>query len=184
MSAARESRPVPRAVIALGSNLGDREQTLRSAVRALAGVDGVRLVAASALMETPALTLHGVDETAPAYLNAVVIAETALAPIAILDALQRIEDEHGRVREERWGSRTLDLDLISVGGVELSTGRLTLPHPRAHERAFVLAPWLDADADATLPGAGRVDELLASTDGVVSPVQAEPLLPTAEGASR
>src|SRR5690606_14972362 len=94
MSAARESRPVPRAVIALCSNLGDREQTLRSAVRALAGVDGVRLVAAAALMETPARTLHGVDETATGYLNAVVIAETALAPIAILDALQRIEDKH------------------------------------------------------------------------------------------
>ncbi|MCW4385405.1 2-amino-4-hydroxy-6-hydroxymethyldihydropteridine diphosphokinase [Salinibacterium sp. SYSU T00001] len=166
-----------RAVIALGSNLGDREATLRSAVAELAATEGIRLLAASGLVETPAVTLEGVDRTAPAYLNAVVIAQTTLAPLTLLDALARIEDAHGRVREQRWGDRTLDLDLIALDDLELMTERLTLPHPRAHERAFVLVPWLQADPDATLPGHGAVRELLAAlNDGDVSHVEAEPLL--------
>lgn len=167
-----------RAVIALGSNLGDREGTLRSAALDVAASSGVHLVAASGLFETPALTLEGVDESAPAYLNAVVVVETTLAPLALLDRLNEIEDEHGRVREVRWGDRTLDLDLIAYGELTLSTTRLTLPHPRAHERDFVLAPWLQADPDASLPGFGRVHDLLAAMPGGgVTPIAAAPLLP-------
>lgn len=172
-----------RAVIALGGNLGDRESTLRSAVGAIEALEGVHIVAASGLVETPALKLDGVDYDAPAYLNAVVIAETTLEPSALLNALASIESQHHRTREVRWGDRTLDLDLISVDGVTLDTPRLTLPHPRAHERAFVLAPWLQADADATLAGHGRVADLLQRCSDTVTPFAAAPLLPVAtEGA--
>lgn len=172
-----------RAVVALGGNLGDRESTLRSAVAAIGALDGVRLVVASGLVETPALKLDGVDYDAPAYLNAVVIVDTMLTPEALLDALAMIESQHHRIREVRWGDRTLDLDLISVDGVTLDTPRLTLPHPRAHERAFVLAPWLQADADATLAGHGRVADLLERCSDTVTPFVAAPLVPaTSEGA--
>lgn len=174
--------PRERAVIALGSNLGDREATLRAAALNVAATSSLNLVAASGLFETPALTLDGVDRTAPAYLNAVVIVETSLAPIVLLERLNRIEDAHGRVREVRWGDRTLDLDLVTYGELALSTARLTLPHPRAHERDFVLVPWLQADPDATLPGFGRVDELLRHMpQGGVTAVEAEPLLPGSLG---
>lgn len=149
-----------RAVIALGSNLGDREATLLDAVRDIALLDGVELAAASGVYETAALKPHGIDEDAPAYLNAVVIVETALTPHALLAELRDIEQQHGRVRAERWGDRTLDLDVIDVDGITLATDDLTLPHPRAHERLFVLQPWLEADPDAVLSGA-RVSDLIA-----------------------
>jgi 2-amino-4-hydroxy-6-hydroxymethyldihydropteridine diphosphokinase len=151
------------AVLSLGSNLGDREGTIRDAVRAIASEPGIEVVAASGLVETAALKLHGEDATAPAYLNAAVIIRTELTPDALLSALAAIELAFGRVREERWGDRTLDVDIVTMGDLILDTERLTLPHPRAAERAFVLAPWLDIDPDAVLPGRGRVDELLAAT---------------------
>lgn len=149
-----------RAVIALGANLGDRAVTLRDAVTALESVDGVTVVAVSSLADSVALTLDGLDESKPAYLNGVAIVETALAPLTLLDALNRIEDDFGRVRVERWGDRTLDLDLIVHGETVVDTERLTLPHPRAAERSFVLEPWLEVDPDAVVPGAGRVADLL------------------------
>lgn len=151
-----------RAVIALGSNLGDRARTILEATRAIADLDDVELVAASGLHETVALTPHGADPDAPAYLNAVVIVMTSREPADLLAALNAIEHDHGRVRTERWGDRTLDLDLIDVPGVTVESSALTLPHPRAHERAFVLAPWLEADPDAVLTGRGRVADLLAA----------------------
>jgi 2-amino-4-hydroxy-6-hydroxymethyldihydropteridine diphosphokinase len=151
-----------RAVIALGSNLGDRAQTILEATRAIADLDDVELVAASGLIETVALTPHGVDPNAPAYVNAVVVVVSSREPADLLAALNAIEQDHGRVRTERWGDRTLDLDLIDVAEVTLATDELTLPHPRAHERAFVLAPWLEADPDAVLTGRGRVVDLLAA----------------------
>lgn len=151
-----------RAVVALGSNLGDRSATILAATRALADLQGVDLVAVSSVHETVALTPAGEDPDAPAYLNAVAVVETTLDPHTLLDALRAIEADHGRVRETRWGDRTLDLDLIDVAGVTLDDDRLTLPHPRAHERAFVLAPWLEADPDAVLTGHGPVADLLAS----------------------
>jgi 2-amino-4-hydroxy-6-hydroxymethyldihydropteridine diphosphokinase len=90
---------------------------------------------------------------------------TRLAPTVLLSYLHAIEARHGRERRERWGDRTLDLDLIAYGDVRTDTATLTLPHPRAAERDFVLAPWLSIDADAFLPGVGRVDEALARLGG-------------------
>jgi 2-amino-4-hydroxy-6-hydroxymethyldihydropteridine diphosphokinase len=168
--------PVRRAVLSLGSNLGDREQTIRDAVADLAAIDAVTVAAASTLIETPAWKPEGIDTDAPAYLNAVVIVRTTLNPIALLDAINRIEAAHGRVRETRWGDRTLDIDIVTVGTMVQHSERLTLPHPRAADRAFVLAPWLEIDPDAALPGIGRVDALPAATDDTVQPYPAEALL--------
>lgn len=157
-----------RAVIAFGANLGDREATIAAATRELAESPGVRLVAVSPVYETAAVKLDGVDDTAPRYLNGVVVVETELDPHVLLDLLQRIELEHGRTRETRWGDRTLDLDLIDFDGRVLADDRLELPHPRAWERAFVLQPWLDVEPDAEIAGRGRVADLrAAATDEVV-----------------
>ncbi len=148
-----------KAVLALGSNLGDRGATVLEAVRQLAQVDGVEVMAASSLVETVALTPHGPDPSAPGYLNGVVIIETSLSPDELLDAANAIEANLGRVRGERWADRTIDIDLVDVEGVTRDTPRLTLPHPRAAERSFVLGPWLSVDPHARLSGA-RVRELL------------------------
>lgn len=157
-----------RAVIAFGANLGDREATIAAATRELADSPGIRLVAVSPVYETPAVKLDGVDREAPRYLNGVVVVETDIDPHALLDLLQRVEQAHGRTREERWGDRTLDLDLIDVDGRRFADERLELPHPRAWQRAFVLQPWLDVDPDAELAGRGRVADLRAvATDEVV-----------------
>lgn len=160
MSAAATPSPISPAVIALGANLGDRDATLSDAVVAIADLPGVELTGVSALIETAALKPDGVDHEAPAYLNGVVTVLTSLAPHALLDALNAIENAHGRERAERWGDRTLDLDLISYAELQQSDERLTLPHPRAAERDFVLVPWLELDPDASLPGIGRIDALL------------------------
>ncbi len=154
------TRIVQPAVIAMGSNLGDRRATLLAATRELADADGVELTAVSPVIETAALRPAGVDPDAPAYLNAVVLVRTGLAPDALLELLHTIEQTHGRVRAERWGDRTLDLDIIDFAGISSQTERLTLPHPRAFERAFVLEPWLAVDPDAVLPGHGRVADLV------------------------
>ena len=151
-----------RAVIAFGANLGDREATIASATRALAESPGVELVAVSPVYETAAITHAGVDHDAPGYLNGVLVIETRLEPLALLDVLQAIESEHGRVRAEHWGDRTLDLDLIDFGGQVSADARLELPHPRAWQRAFVLQPWLDVDPDAVVPGRGAVADLRAA----------------------
>jgi 2-amino-4-hydroxy-6-hydroxymethyldihydropteridine diphosphokinase len=149
------------AILALGSNLGDREATIRAAIDDIAATPGIRLLAVSSLIETAALKPEGVDESAPAYLNAAASVSTSLTPSDLLAALNAIEATHGRVRAERWGDRTIDIDIVAIDGLELSTDVLTVPHPRAHERSFVLAPWLELDPNAELPGRGRVDELLA-----------------------
>lgn len=157
-----------RAVIAFGANLGDREATIASATRELAGTQGITLVAVSPVYETPAIKDAGVDRDAPGYLNGVVIVDTSLEPHALLDVLQAIEAAHGRVRDEHWGDRTLDLDLIDLGGRVIADERLELPHPRAWQRAFVLQPWLDVEPDAALAGRGSVADLrLAAHDEVV-----------------
>lgn len=154
-------RPRARAVIALGANLGDREAAIRGAMDEVEALDGVWPHRRSSLYETPALTTRGVDESAPAYLNAVMTVHTDLDPVVLLERLHGIEDAHGRERVERWGSRTLDLDLIDHGGLELGDERLELPHPRAFERAFVLAPWAEIEPEASLPGRGPIAGLLA-----------------------
>ncbi len=149
----KEPAAVPTAmtaVIALGSNQGDREGLLRDAVRAIGDLDGVRVIAASGIVETPALKLNGVDESAPSYLNAVVIAEAALQPEELLQQLHGIEAHLGRVRDEVWGDRTIDLDLIDFGGLARHNDTIMLPHPRAWQRAFVLAPWVQVQPHAVL----------------------------------
>jgi len=158
-------------VLALGSNLGDREAGIRAAVADLTAEPGIRVVAVSSLVETPALKPAGVDRSAPAYLNAVAIVETVLDPHALLAVANRIEAAHGRVREEHWGDRTLDIDIVDYAGRTLADDRLTLPHPRAAERAFVLAPWFELEPDAVLGGHGPVAELLAHTTDEVAPYQ-------------
>lgn len=147
------------AVVALGSNLGDRAETLGAAVAALAALPLTSEVRASGALETVAVTASGEDEDAPRYLNAIALVRTRLAPSILLQALHSIENAHGRVRRGRWGDRTLDLDLIAYGDVTSDDPGLRLPHPRAAERDFVLTPWLDIDPDAVLPGVGTVREL-------------------------
>ncbi|MFI6795176.1 2-amino-4-hydroxy-6-hydroxymethyldihydropteridine diphosphokinase [Streptosporangium canum] len=148
-----------KVVLALGSNLGDRFETLQGALDSLFDAPGLEFVAVSPVYETDPF---GGPEQGP-YLNAVVIAQSTLEPRALLDRAQGVENAFGRVRGERWGARTLDVDLITVGDVVSDDPELTLPHPRAHERAFVLVPWSRADPDALLSGR-RVDDLLAALD--------------------
>ena len=148
-----------RAIIALGGNLGDRKKNIRSAIRAIKAVRGITLIAKSPLVESHAMTEAGIDETKPNFLNGVIEIETDLKPGELLDALMEIEHEHGRVRIGRWGSRTLDLDIITYGNLIKSGKRLEIPHPRAYQRAFVLVPWALMNPSAVLPGHGRVAEL-------------------------
>ena len=149
-----------RAVLSLGANLGDRAATLRAAITALAG-DG--LVARSTLYETPP---WGPVEQPP-YLNAVVVVRGDRDAAGWLARAHELEQAAGRTREVRWGARTLDVDVVTVtaddGAPVLSADpQLTLPHPRAAERAFVLVPWLALDPAAELPGHGRVADLVAA----------------------
>ncbi len=153
------------AVLAFGSNLGDREATIRAAFADLAATPGIEVTATSQLYETIAVKPEGIDPDAPEYLNAVATIRTSLLPEQLLDAVNRIEHEHGRVRAERWGDRTLDIDIVTFADVTRDTARLALPHPRAAERDFVLVPWLEIDPDATLPGRGRADALLSAIPG-------------------
>jgi 2-amino-4-hydroxy-6-hydroxymethyldihydropteridine diphosphokinase len=141
-----------RAVIALGANLGDARAALRGASESIEATPGISLLAESSVYSTA--PIGGVEQ--PDYLNAVVIVETTLSPRELLDRLHDIENSWHRTREVRWGPRTLDLDLIEYAGVTSGDPELTLPHPRAHERAFVLVPWLEADPEAQLTGLGPV----------------------------
>lgn len=149
-----------RAVLSLGSNLGDRMGHLQGAVDALSA--SVELLAVSGVYETS--PVGGPEQED--FLNAVLIVETDLPPWDLLALCQQIEADRGRVREIRWGPRTLDIDVISIAGVALEEESLTVPHPRAHERAFVCVPWLEADPDATLPQ-GAVASLAHDAGGVV-----------------
>jgi len=153
-----------RVVIAMGSNLGDRMDYLQGGLDGLFDTPRLVFLAVSPVYET---TPVGGPEQ-PDYLNAVAIGETTLPAQAVLERCHSLEDAFSRVRGERWGPRTLDLDLIVYGDEVSNTPGLTLPHPRAHERAFVLAPWFDADPDAELPGRGKVADLLKAlrTTGV------------------
>lgn len=141
-----------RAVIALGANLGDARAALVGAVQVLAATPQLRVVAESSIYRTA--PIGGPDQ--PDYLNSVVIVETELPPYALLAVCHGIEDDWDRTREVRWGPRTLDLDIIAFGDLVSDDPILTLPHPRAHERAFVLVPWLEADPAAEVPGRGTV----------------------------
>lgn len=151
-------------VIALGSNLGARHELLSAAVAELDAADGVYVEAVSPVVETVALTDAGRDRSAPGYLNAVVLARTTMTPHELLALAHEIEDAHGRERSVHWGDRTLDIDLIDYAGQTIDEPELRLPHPRAAERDFVLAPWNAVDPEAVLPGFGPVAELLAGLE--------------------
>ena len=148
------------AYVALGSNLGNPRQQLLDAMEALANLPDTRLLQRSRLYRTPP---WGMLEQPP-FINAAVELDTALSPHALLDAMLAIEQRAGRVRAERNGPRTLDLDLLHVDGVQLADSRLTLPHPRMAERAFVLLPLHDIAPTLQLPGQATVAELLARLD--------------------
>jgi len=150
-----------QAVIAFGSNLGERAEVIELARVALDAHLQIVVTAMSSLHESVAIKPHGADDTAPAYLNAVALIDTDLSAEELLAELMHIERENGRERAERWGDRTLDLDIVAIAGERIATQELTVPHPRAHEREFVLAPWLEVDAEARL-GEARVADLLAS----------------------
>lgn len=149
-----------RAVLAFGSNLGDRGEILQGGVDAVAGIEEVRLTGVSPVYETA--PVGGPPQ--PDYLNAVVLADVAIPARDLLDRLHEIEAVFDRVRLVRWGPRTLDIDIITMAGERSDAVELMLPHPRAHERAFVLVPWHDVDPDAVLPGYGPVADLLAGID--------------------
>jgi len=149
------------AVIAFGANLGNRVNTIRAAAAEIDALPGTHVIVLSSFVESAAVKPDGVDLTAPEYLNAVALIETTLGPHDLLSALNAIEHTHGRTREVRWGDRTLDLDIITYDILEMSDEILTLPHPRAADRSFVLAPWLQLDPDAAIPGRGNAAELLA-----------------------
>ena len=148
------------AYVGLGSNLGDSRQQLLDAMDALAGFPGTQLVARSPLYLTPP---WGVLDQPP-FVNAVVLLETSLSPHRLLDALLEVEADAGRVRAERNGPRTLDLDVLHIDGVRLDDVGLTLPHPRLAERAFVLLPLDDIAPALDIPGVGSVHALLAQVD--------------------
>ena len=143
------STPV-RSVLALGSNLGEREGTLERAVADLAAHPLVRLLRSSPIVATKSV---GGPADSPDYLNMVIEVETGLEPLALLAHCQDVEQHHHRVRVIRWGPRTLDVDVITYGDTTSADPEQTLPHPRAAGRAFVLQPWAWMDPDAMLGGA-------------------------------
>ncbi len=144
-----------RAYVGLGANLGDREATIGAAVAALPGV-----VAVSRLRETEPVGVVG----QPPFLNGAVLLETDLPPRELLGRLLAIERQLGRERRERWGPRTIDLDLLLYGDVVVDEPGLTVPHPRLHERRFALEPLAELDPALEVPGRGGVRELLAELD--------------------
>ncbi|MCW4466729.1 2-amino-4-hydroxy-6-hydroxymethyldihydropteridine diphosphokinase [Glutamicibacter sp. MNS18] len=154
-----------RAVIALGSNLGDSGQILATAVSEIAEAPEVELLRTSPVARTKPV---GGPADQPDFLNQVLEVHTTLDPHALLDLCQRIENNHHRTREVRWGARTLDLDLITFGNRVIEDERLSLPHPRARTRGFVLAPWSWMDPDAVLDGqlVSRLAEEAADTPDI------------------
>lgn len=151
----------PRAVVlALGGNLGNVPVTLKRAIDEMSSWDGLEITQVSPLVRTRAVLRPG-QKPQPDYWNAVVLGTLSMAPLDLLDRIHELEARLGRVRHEVWGSRTIDIDIIQIDGVSSDDPRLTLPHPRAHQRAFVLSPWLMAQPKAELSGLGAASELIA-----------------------
>ncbi len=151
----------PRAfVLGIGGNLGDREATLREGVRRIGEIPGVRLVAESALIETPPWGL----EDQPVFLNGAVLVETTLTPLGLLAGTREVERALGRARDVRWGPRTLDIDLLWSQGLVIEEPDLVLPHPRLVERAFALVPLLELVPTAADPRTGT--SYVASLDSL------------------
>ena len=145
------------AFVGIGSNLGDRETNLGRALDLLAAEDGIEIAAVSEIRETEPV---GPVEQGP-FLNGAARVETSLAPRALLACLLAVENRLGRVREERWGPRTIDLDLLLYGDEQIDEPGLSVPHPRLHERRFALEPLADLDPGLEIPGQGSVSALLA-----------------------
>ena len=148
-----------RAYIGLGANLGDARATLRTVLDQLSAAPGISACRASHFYRTAP-----VDATGPDYINAVAALDTTLAPLALLDLLQALENQHGRQRPYPNAPRTLDLDLLLHGDIEMDTARLILPHPRLHQRAFVLAPLHELTPDLMLSQGSPADLLAALSD--------------------
>jgi len=152
---------VPRAYVGLGANLGLREETLRRAVKLLGDTEHVDVIAVSELRETDPVGV--VDQ--PRFLNGATAIDTTLSPRALLNALLGIERELGRIRgDERWGPRTVDLDLLLYGDEIVDEPGLSVPHPRLYERRFALEPLAELDPDLEIPGCGAVSKVLAALD--------------------
>lgn len=159
-----EATVVEIAYVGIGGNLGDARATVERAIAQLARLPGTTLAACSSLYRSAPVDSSGDD-----YVNAVAQLHTALAPLALLHALQAIEQEHGRLRPYRNAPRTLDLDLLLHGAHSLAGDELTLPHPRMAQRAFVLVPLLEIDPAIVIPGAGSAQSCLARiTDQPIS----------------
>jgi 2-amino-4-hydroxy-6-hydroxymethyldihydropteridine diphosphokinase len=153
---------MPLAYVGLGSNLGDRRGLIREALKRLGRIDGVRVLKRSRIIETD--PVGKTDQ--PKFLNAVAEVETRLEPGPLLSRLRAVERDLGRVRHERWGPRTIDLDLLLWDDRSMATPRLTLPHPRLAERRFVLAPLAELCPRRRVPGTGRtVGGLLRDVEG-------------------
>jgi len=148
------------AFVGIGSNLGDREANLRRAIELLSAEEGIEVVAVSELRETAPV---GPVEQGP-FLNGAVQLETSLGPRELLARLLAVENRLGRVRDERWGPRTIDLDLLLYGVETIEEPGLTVPHPRLHERRFALEPLVDLDPALEIPGLGPISTLLAKLD--------------------
>lgn len=149
------------ALIGLGGNLGEVRERLEAAIERLHAVPGLAVAARSRYYRTAPWGI--VDQ--PDFINAAIAVSTTLAPLPLLEVLLATERAFGRVREgERWGPRTLDLDLLAYGDRVIDDERLSVPHPRIAERAFVLLPLADIAAETVLPGLGRVDRLLGAID--------------------
>jgi 2-amino-4-hydroxy-6-hydroxymethyldihydropteridine diphosphokinase len=155
------------AVIALGSNLGQKREWLVKALALISTTPDIYLTDISPVVESKALTLAGVDSSKPSFLNCVAEIETPLSPEQLLRELQAIEFELGRKRKERWGDRNIDIDIITYGDSQLETEDLVIPHPEAKNRAFVIVPWYLMNQKATLPGVGRIKKLARRFAGEV-----------------
>ncbi|SHJ16892.1 2-amino-4-hydroxy-6-hydroxymethyldihydropteridinediphosphokinase [Tessaracoccus bendigoensis DSM 12906] len=152
-------RPISKVVLSLGSNMGDSAAILQEAVEYLAETPDLMIVDVSPVYQTKPVGVLEQDD----FLNLVVVAESTLEPLTILDRAAAIEENFGRTRELRHGPRTLDIDVIMVGK-RISEDDIELPHPRAHERAFVLVPWLDIDPNGEIAGHGPIAELIDDVD--------------------
>ncbi|CAB4927616.1 MAG: 2-amino-4-hydroxy-6-hydroxymethyldihydropteridine diphosphokinase [Actinobacteria bacterium] len=157
-----ERIPQVNVVIALGANLGDRLAALHGAVDGLRATPGVEIIAVSSVYETE--PVGGPQQ--PEYANAVVLVSASIPIAALLERAHEIETAWDRVRAERWGPRTLDIDIIDAGGEVSDDPVLTLPHPRAYERGFVIIPWLEIEPDAVLVGYGPIRDLKVDATGV------------------
>ena len=172
MSAEEALAAPTSAYLALGSNLGDRLEHLRDAVRRLDDTEGIEVVRSSRVFETAP-----VGPPQPAYLNAVIEVRTKLGPRQLLEAAHAVEQALGRVRTEHWGPRTIDVDILTFDDRTVDEPDLQIPHPRMHERGFVLVPLGELDVDPMLPGGRRLAEIRLAPDVVFGVRPFAPPLP-------